>query len=236
MRRHIKSRLRPSSTSWTRRRCPASPSARCATSLPWCHAGRCHRSASSPGRGLASPACGSIRPATALELLPTGTGITLQTIGTTTERTIKVPADAHIALIGFSPDGKRLAFTDTRDTRIDLYVADVATGATRVADGALNTIVGGCSWLTDSSALLCPFVATDRGAPPAAPRAPSGPNIQENRGPGGPIPTFQDLLTNAHDEAMFEFLRLVTARLRRRRDRTPLDRRQARHRHRRRVA
>jgi dipeptidyl aminopeptidase/acylaminoacyl peptidase len=137
--------------------------------------------------------------------LPTGTGITLQTIGTTTERTIQVPADAHIALIGFSPDGRRLAFTDTRDTRIDLYVADVATGATRVADAALNTIVGGCSWLTDSSALLCPFVATDRRAPPAAPRAPSGPNIQENRGPGGPIPTFQDLLTNVHDEAMFEF-------------------------------
>jgi dipeptidyl aminopeptidase/acylaminoacyl peptidase len=137
--------------------------------------------------------------------LPTGTGITLRTIATGAERTIQVPADAHIGLVGFSPDGKRLAFTNTRETRIDLHVADVATGATRVVDAALNLVVSGCGWLTDSSALLCPFVPGDRGAPPAALAAPSGPNIQENNGPAGPIPTFQDLLTSAHDEALFEY-------------------------------
>jgi dipeptidyl aminopeptidase/acylaminoacyl peptidase len=136
---------------------------------------------------------------------PAGTGVILRTIATGAESPIRVPADAHIALVGFSPDGKRLAFTDTRDTRVDLYVADVATGTTRVADAALNTIVSGCGWLTDSSALLCPFVASDRGGPPPAPAAPSGPNIQENRGPAGPIRTFQDLLTSAHDEKLFEY-------------------------------
>jgi dipeptidyl aminopeptidase/acylaminoacyl peptidase len=136
---------------------------------------------------------------------PSGTGITLRTVATAAERTIQVPADAHVALVGFSPDGRRLAFTDTRDTRIDLYVADIATGVARKADAALNTIVGGCSWLMDSSALLCPFVATDRGAPPAAPAAPSGPNVQETHGPGGPIRTFQDLLTSTHDEKLFEY-------------------------------
>jgi dipeptidyl aminopeptidase/acylaminoacyl peptidase len=136
---------------------------------------------------------------------PTGTGVTLRTIATGTERTLQVPTDAHISLIGFSPDGKRLAYTHTRDTRIDLYVADVATGATRVVDAALNGIVGGCGWLTDSSALLCPFVDSNRSTRPAAPAAPSGPNIQENSGPAGPIRTFQDLLTSAHDEALFEY-------------------------------
>jgi len=136
---------------------------------------------------------------------PSGTGITLRTVATAAERTIQVPADAHIGLVGFSPDGRRLAFTDTGDTRIDLYVVDVATGVARKADAALNTIVGGCGWLMDSSALLCPFVATDRGAPPTAPSSPSGPNIQETRGPGGPIRTFQDLLTSAHDEKLFEY-------------------------------
>ena len=136
---------------------------------------------------------------------PSGTGITLRTVATGAERIIQVPADAHIAPIGFSPDGRRLAFTDTRETRIDLYVVDVATGVTRRADAALNTIIGGCSWLIDSSALLCPFVATDRGAPPAAPAAPSGPNVQETQGPGGPLRTFQDLLTSTHDEKLFEY-------------------------------
>jgi dipeptidyl aminopeptidase/acylaminoacyl peptidase len=135
---------------------------------------------------------------------PGGTGITLRTIATSVERTVQLPPDAHIALIGFSPDGTRLAFTDTRDTRIDLHLVDVATGASRQAGAALNTVVGGCGWLTDSSALLCPLVPADRGAPPAAPSAPSGPNIQETSGPGGPIRTFQDLLTSAHDEQLFE--------------------------------
>jgi dipeptidyl aminopeptidase/acylaminoacyl peptidase len=137
--------------------------------------------------------------------LPSGTGVTLRSIATLAERTIQVPANAHIALIGFSPDGRRLAFSDTRETRIDLYVADVATGVTRKTDAALNTIVGGCGWLMDSSALLCPFVASGRGTPPAAAAAPSGPNIQETRGPGGPIRTFQDLLTSVHDEELFEY-------------------------------
>jgi len=136
---------------------------------------------------------------------PTGTGVMLRTIATGAELKIQIPANAHVSLVGFSPDGKRLAFTNSRDTRIDLYVADVATGATRVVDAALNNVVGGCSWLIDSSALLCPFVETNRGTPPAAPAAPSGPNIQENNGPAGPIRTFEDLLTSAHDEALFEY-------------------------------
>jgi dipeptidyl aminopeptidase/acylaminoacyl peptidase len=134
-----------------------------------------------------------------------GTGITLRTIATGVELRVQVPADGHIAVIGFSPDGKRLAFTNTRDTSIDLHIADVATGASRVVDGALNIVVGGCAWLTDSSGLLCPFVVPERPGPPAPPAAPPGPNIQENHGPPGPIPTFQDLLTNAHDEALFEY-------------------------------
>src|SRR5688572_29501385 len=136
---------------------------------------------------------------------PSGTGITLRTIATGVELNVQVPAGAHVGLVGFSPDGRRLAFTNTRDTRIDVHIADVATGASRVADGALNMVVGGCAWLTDSSALLCPFVPADRAAPPAAHASPSGPNVQENHGTPGPIPTFQDLLTNAHDEALFEY-------------------------------
>src|SRR5262245_40009136 len=136
---------------------------------------------------------------------PGGTGVTFRTIATGAEVNVQVPAEAHIGLVGFSPDGKRLAFTNTRDTRIDLHIADVATGATRVTDAALNPFVGGCAWLMDSSALLCPFVPADRPGPPAAPASPSGPNIQENLGPPAPIPTFPDLLTNAHDEALFDY-------------------------------
>ncbi len=138
-------------------------------------------------------------------LAPAGMGIILRTIATGAERRIQVAADARIGLVGFSPDGKRLAFTDTRDTRAELHIADVASGGTRMVDAALNMVGGGCGWLIDSSTLLCPFVPANRQSPPAAPRTPSGPNIQENQGPSGPIRTFQDLLASAHDEALFEY-------------------------------
>src|SRR5262245_49553848 len=53
---------------------------------------------------------------------PGGTGITFRTMATGAELNVQVPGDAHIGLVGFSPDGKRLAFTNTRDTRIDLHI------------------------------------------------------------------------------------------------------------------
>jgi dipeptidyl aminopeptidase/acylaminoacyl peptidase len=135
---------------------------------------------------------------------PPGTGITLRTIATGAERQIQVPAEAHIAFLGFSPDGKGFAFTNTTDTRIDLYVGDVGTGATRRIDAALNPLFGGCNWTRDSTSLLCPFVPTSRGPEPVEPVPPTGPNVQEHSGPPGPIPTFQDLLASAHDERLFE--------------------------------
>ncbi|HSC29362.1 MAG TPA: prolyl oligopeptidase family serine peptidase [Vicinamibacterales bacterium] len=138
-------------------------------------------------------------------LAPSATGITLRSIVSGAERKIAVPAGARIGGVSFSPDGKRLYFTNTRDTRIDLYIADVATGQTRMADAALNGIAGGCEWLDDSSAVLCGFVPPGRGPAPPAPKVPSGPNIQENYGKTGPVRTYQDLLASAHDEDLFEY-------------------------------
>jgi dipeptidyl aminopeptidase/acylaminoacyl peptidase len=135
---------------------------------------------------------------------PAGTGITIRTVATGAERAIAVPADARIGGVSFAPDGKRLTFTNTRETRIDLYIAEVATGQTRLVDAALNGF-GGCSWLDDSSGLLCSFVPAARGPAPAAPKAPTGPNVQENYGKSGPVRTYQDLLTSAHDESLFEY-------------------------------
>jgi dipeptidyl aminopeptidase/acylaminoacyl peptidase len=136
---------------------------------------------------------------------PAGTGITIRTIATGAERPFQVPADAHIGDVSFSPDGKRLSFTNTRDNRIDMHIADVATGQVRMVEAAVNGIAGGCEWLDDSTALLCNLVPSGRGAPPPAPKTPTGPNIQENFGKSGPVRTYQDLLETAHDEALFEY-------------------------------
>ena len=135
-----------------------------------------------------------------------GTGLTIRTIADGAERRIAVPAGARIGGLKFSPDGKRLAFTNTRQNAIDLYLADVATGQLKAVAGAsINGLTNACEWLNDSSAMLCAFVPAGRGQAPAAPAAPSGPNIQENYGNPGPVRTYQDLLASAHDESLFEY-------------------------------
>jgi dipeptidyl aminopeptidase/acylaminoacyl peptidase len=136
---------------------------------------------------------------------PSGTGLTLRTIATGAERRIAVPANARLGSVSFSPDGKRFVFTNTSEARIDLHVGEVATGQTRMADAALNTISGSCEWLDDSSGVLCGFVPPGRAAAPAPPKAPAGPNIQESYGKAAPGRTYQDLLTSAHDEDLFEY-------------------------------
>ena len=73
-------------------------------------------------------------------LAPSGTGIVLRTIATGVERTVPVPANARIDGVSFSPDGKRLSFTNTRENRVDVHIADTATGRTRLVDGALNGV------------------------------------------------------------------------------------------------
>ncbi|HXG55997.1 MAG TPA: prolyl oligopeptidase family serine peptidase [Vicinamibacterales bacterium] len=133
------------------------------------------------------------------------TGVTLRTVATGAEKKISLPAGARIGALSFSPNGKRIAFTNSRDTGIDLYIADVATAQARIVPGAaINGLNGGCEWLDDSASLLCGFVPRPRAAPPAVPKAPTGPNIQESYGKPGPVRTYQDLLTSAHDEALFE--------------------------------
>ena len=53
--------------------------------------------------------------------------------------------------------------------------------------------------------MLCATTVAGRGAAPAAPGVPGGPNVQEHRGGVAPVRTYQDLLTSAHDEALFEY-------------------------------
>ncbi|MBA2301534.1 MAG: S9 family peptidase [Acidobacteria bacterium] len=136
----------------------------------------------------------------------TGTALTLKTIATGAERKVVVPGEARIGTPKFSPDGRRIAFTNSRDSAIDLYIADVATAQARLVPGvAVNGLNNSCNWLDDSSALLCGFVPAGRTGPPAAPKIPAGPNVQESYGKAGPVRTYQDLLTSAHDEALFEY-------------------------------
>jgi hypothetical protein len=60
--------------------------------------------------------------------------------------------------------------------------------------------------MPDNRTLLCRFVPTGRGAMPEEPRVPEGPVTQETIGVKAQVRTYQDLLQNAHDEKMYDWL------------------------------
>jgi dipeptidyl aminopeptidase/acylaminoacyl peptidase len=133
--------------------------------------------------------------------------ITLKKIADLTEIKVTMPPSPTIGAVMFSPDGKRLAFTQTTAAGISLWIADTATGLSRqVSTGTLNGTLGApCEWLDDSKSMLCGFVSATRGLPPAEPKVPKGPNIQENAGKAAPAATYEDLLKTAYDDTLFEY-------------------------------
>jgi dipeptidyl aminopeptidase/acylaminoacyl peptidase len=135
-------------------------------------------------------------------------GITLKSIADGAEVKVAVPASANLGDVSFSPDGRRLSFTNTKDTGIELWVADTTTGRTRLLSGTdrLNATTGdACDWLKDNVTLLCQMVPAGRGAVPAEPSVPAGPNIQETRGKAAPAATYEDLIKTNYDEDLFDY-------------------------------
>ncbi len=135
-------------------------------------------------------------------------GITFKRINDGAETKVTVPPQANIGSVRFSEDGKRVSFLNTRTDRVELWVADVATGRAHLASGLdrINATGGDpCDWLSDNSTIVCQTVPAGRGQPPAEPSVPVGPNVQENQGKPAPVPTFEDMLKTAHDDDLFEY-------------------------------
>jgi dipeptidyl aminopeptidase/acylaminoacyl peptidase len=139
-------------------------------------------------------------------------GISLRTL-TGEAKPLALPANAHLGMGSWSPDGKQLAFTNTTADAVELWIADVETAqARRIPNVRLNACSGQpIHWLPDSNTLLCQTVVANRGQAPAASKVPAGPTIQESDGKKSPVWTFQDLLKNRHDEDLFDYY--FTARL-----------------------
>lgn len=134
-------------------------------------------------------------------------GFVIKDVATGAERRVELPADSDLSGISWSPNGTMFAFTRTTGSTIELWVCDVRSAKARKLGEGLNEANGApLRWMPDGQRLLCRFVAGNRGPMPVAPAAPSGPVIQESAGVTAQVRTYQDLLTNAHDEAVWDWL------------------------------
>ncbi len=138
---------------------------------------------------------------------PRYTNFVLKGVGDSQETKVAVPADEYFSLPVWAPDGKRFAFTRAAATSVELWIGDVRTGAARAIPGvALNAVLGPpCQWMPDSASLLCRIVPASRRAPPERPPVPSGPRVEESFGRPAPVPTYEDLLQDAHDADLFDY-------------------------------
>lgn len=104
------------------------------------------------------------------------------------------------------PNGDKVLIAHKEKDGIYLYAAALTDGkAVRLSDRRMNaTLSTHISWLNDTDFLMRAVPSTNQGAPVKSP-VPTGPVVQENLGKSVPARTYQDLLKNGYDEALFEY-------------------------------
>ncbi len=135
-------------------------------------------------------------------------GLTIRKISDGSEKQVTgLPDRPRISDVGWSADGKYVSFVVTTADALELWLLDMKTAAAnRLADVILNGASGNIyEWVSDKHILIAKIIPPDRGAPPTESLVPSGPVVQENIGRKAPTRTYQDLLENPYDEALFEY-------------------------------
>ncbi|MBB3879752.1 alpha/beta hydrolase family protein [Sphingomonas pseudosanguinis] len=117
---------------------------------------------------------------------------------------VQLPAGLRFAAPDWSPDGGRVAFYAQDADGLSLWVSE-RDGRARVVAHGLNGAFGTpFVWMPDSRSLVAYTVPAGRGARPAQAATPTGPIVQESSGRTSAARTYEDLLGDAHDEALFD--------------------------------
>lgn len=125
-----------------------------------------------------------------------------------------LPQNAKITNLSFSPNEKKIAFTNTTTNGVELWVLDIETAqAKKLTSDNLNANLGNpVSWFRDGNSLLIKKIPANKPALINTAKAiPSGPIISNSDGQVSQNRTYQDLLKNPIDEQNFE--NIVTSEL-----------------------
>lgn len=120
-----------------------------------------------------------------------------------------LPEKSRLTNFSWSPDQTKMAFTNTTEKGVELWVADIAKGAaSRLTEPNLNANLGKpFQWNKDGQSLLVKVVSSKRQPLIDTKNVvPTGPTISVNDGKKAQNRTYQDLLKNPNDEFNFEQL------------------------------
>ena len=124
--------------------------------------------------------------------------------------TIRLPdtqnaRSCRIGFVSWSHRSDAFVFSSLTHTGTELWYVrcDEPNRPIRLTD-RLHTVLMGIDWMPDGTGILCGTIPNDRPEAPMPSKLPAGPNIQFAEGRKSPARTYQDLLKNTDDEALFE--------------------------------
>lgn len=161
---------------------------------------------SQPVMGLAGLRLNPKNTASAVESI--STGISVRNLKTGVENAIQgLPANARIGNTSLNNDETKLAFTNSTDKGMELWVADLTTfQAKKITNRFVNGSYGSVlTWNPNGESLLVKFLPENRGTMPIESEVPAGPIVQENLGTTAPARTYQNLLKTPFDEQLFDY-------------------------------
>jgi dipeptidyl aminopeptidase/acylaminoacyl peptidase len=119
-----------------------------------------------------------------------------------------LPAGVNILEAEWSPKSSYLALVLRGNDGYYLWLASVADRQARQAGKQRLNLTSDrihINWISDTE-LIIPTVPASVGAMPEPSRVPGGPLVQTSDGNAAPARTYQDLLKNPYDEALFDYL------------------------------
>ena len=133
-------------------------------------------------------------------------GLTVRKRESNAQTRIPITEPARITTISWSHDSQSFVFANVTESGTQLWWVSIDKPEQPIQlTDRLSSVLGSIEWMPDGKRVLCNLVPSLRGPEPAPPKAPKGPNIQESFGNVSPIRTYQDLLSSAYDEQLFEY-------------------------------
>lgn len=120
-----------------------------------------------------------------------------------------LPDQAKLTNFSWSPDETKIAFTNTTETGVEVWVIDIVSGtAKKITAATVNANMGNpINWFRDNQSLLVRMLPSQRGTIiNTTEMVPTGPTITVSDGTKAQNRTYQDLLKNKNDENNFEVL------------------------------